>query len=90
MLQDFQFYACLVLELLLVPDNFNSDDFTCHVVDALQCLPKAAFSQEVNDFKPECDMVANNYRVVTVFVVVSIIIFLTWSAFNFIIGDINA
>ena len=61
MLEDFELNARLMLELFLVPDDFDSDDFAVHVVDAFQCLAEAALSEEVKNFKSEPDMVVYHY-----------------------------
>ena len=50
-LEDLEFYASLVLELLLVSDDFDGYDLTVRVVYAFQGLSKAAFAKEVNDFR---------------------------------------
>lgn len=41
-LQDLQLHACLVLEFLLVPDDFNGHHFVGLVVKALQSLSETA------------------------------------------------
>ena len=42
--QDFEFYASLMLEFLLVPDDLQSYDFFCFVVNAFQSLTERSFT----------------------------------------------
>lgn len=68
--QDFQLNSGLVLELLLVSNDLDSDNFLGLVVEALQGLTKAALAEEVNDFEPEGDLVLEHYVVVSSLVVI--------------------
>jgi hypothetical protein len=40
MQQNLEFYTCLMLELLLVPDDLDCDDFARLVIDAFEGLSK--------------------------------------------------
>lgn len=71
--QDFQLNACLVLELFLVPDNFDGDDLVCLVVYAFKCLAERALAKEVKDFEAVSDVVLEDDVVVAALIVIAAI-----------------
>ena len=74
MLKDSELDTRLVLIALLVFDDLQRNDLACLVVEALKCLPKATFAEEIKNFKPVVDVVLKNNLVVTIFIIVARIV----------------
>ena len=72
--QDLQLHARLILELLLISDNFDRDCLAIGVVEAFEGLSEAAGAQELEHLEPVADVVLQRGFVVTVAIIVAIII----------------
>ena len=82
--QNLKFNSSLVLELLLVSNDFDSHSLSSFVIDTFQCLPEGALSEKINNLKPVGNVVLQNYVIVASFVIVSAIVLLIAVAFNFV------
>ena len=51
MQQYFQLHSRLVLELLLVSDNLDRNNFSSFVIDTFESLPEGALAQKVDDLE---------------------------------------
>ena len=80
--QNLKFNSSLVLELLLVSNDFDIYCLSSFVIDAFQCLSKGALSEKINDLKPVGNVVLQDYVIVSSFVIVSAIVLLISVAFN--------
>jgi len=76
MRQYVDFNICLVIELLLISDDFKRYILFCFMVKTFQSLPKTSFSQWRNHFKSVPDMVFEDYVIVSSFIVISIVKFI--------------
>lgn len=72
-LQNLQLHAGLVLELLLVPDDFNGHHLLSLVVQALDGLSETTLAQELEDFVSVAKMVLKNYLIIALVIVVSMV-----------------
>ncbi len=82
-----QFNLCLVLELFVVPYYFDCNGFVCFVIIAFDCLPKWTFTQKVNYFEPECEVVAKDNGVITLFIIVPVIVVFARLSLDFLISS---
>lgn len=79
--QDLQLDPGLVLEFLLVPDDFDGHDLAGLVVDALQGLSEGALPEELNNFKSVGNVVLEHHVVVSSLIVEAVIVLLLPRAF---------
>ena len=71
--QDFELDSSLVLELFLVSDYFESHLLLCLVIEAFDCLSKAALSQEFKYFVSVAQVVVKDDLVVALLIVISMV-----------------
>jgi len=69
-LQNLQLHLSLVLELLFVPNNFQSDYFTCFMIKTLEGLSKGPFAQEPLDFVPVPNVIVHYYFIISLVIVI--------------------
>lgn len=87
MQQYFQLDASLVLELLFISDDLQGNDFFGLVVDALECLPKGALTEEVQDLEPVSNMILQDDAVIASFVIIAEIVLLLSRALDLLGSD---
>ena len=71
--QYFQFHSRLILELFLIPNDFNSTNRIILMINALQCLSKTTSPQNFNHLIPIANMIINNSLVLSILIIVSIV-----------------
>lgn len=81
MQQDLQLHSCLVLKLLLVPNDLDCYNLMSFVIVALDCLTETSFAQKINDLKSECKVILQNDVVISSVIVISKVEILEFSAF---------
>lgn len=64
----------LVVEPLLVSDDLDRDGFTSAMVTTVQHLAKRSLSERVYNFVAICEMVVQDYQVVSPLVVVAVVV----------------
>jgi len=72
--QYLELYASLMLELLLVSDDLDRYNLSSLVVNALECLSKRSFAQEVNYFKPVRNLVLQYHIVIASLIIIAAIV----------------
>ena len=75
-LQDLEFNTGLVVVLLLVLDNFDGYLALVLVVNAAECRTKAAFAEELDNLVAVAYMITDDYLVVTLVIVITVIEYL--------------
>ena len=83
-LQDLKFNGSLIVVLLLILDNLDSNLPLLLMIKALQCSPKAALAQKLLDLISIANVISHDHLVVTLIVIVSIVILvlLVFRVFN--------
>lgn len=74
MSKDFYFDLSLVLEFLGIFNDFDSHNFFLFVIIAFHALAEAAAPKSLDNFIPICNVVVEDYNVITVFIVISVIV----------------
>ena len=72
-LQYLELNPSLVVVLLFIFDNFESDHFLSFVVETPNGLPERAFSQELLDFIPVANVIVHAHFIVAFVIVIPII-----------------
>lgn len=71
--ENLKFHACLILELLLVSDDFDCDHFLSFMVHALDGLSETSLAQKFEYFVPISKMILKNNLIIALVIVVSMI-----------------
>lgn len=80
MFEDLNLHSCLMLKLLLVPDDLHCHHFFLLMIKALQSLSKTSWSKWFKYFKPICDVILICNFVITPIIIISIVMCLKWRA----------
>lgn len=83
MQENLEFNCRLVPKLLFVSYDFNSYCFASFMVKTLYGLSEGTFPKEIQDFKPESKMIAQNYRVITLLIIIAKVVVFTRFALYF-------
>jgi hypothetical protein len=84
MLKNLDFYSCLLVKPLLVPNYFDPYILFLLVVEAFYSLSKTSSTQIVKGFISICYMIMKDQIIITSLFIISIIVFIGWRSFNFI------
>ena len=83
-LQNFQFYTCLIIIFFLILNDLNGNLSLFLMIDAAYSSAEGTLSKELYNFIPVCNMVPNHNFVISFFIIESIIVkifFLFFSLF---------
>ena len=72
-LKDFQFYACLILELLLISYDFDSNLFFCFVIKAFDCLTKGSLAKELKNLVSKTKMILKDHLIISLVIIITMI-----------------
>lgn len=64
---------CLIIKLLFVSNDLQSNIFLCFMIETLQSLPKTSFPKWRNNFKPIGYMIFKNNIVVSPLIIIPIV-----------------
>lgn len=73
-IQNLDLNQCLVVEALLVANDFNGHRLPSAVVSTVQDLTERTLSKRVNHFVTVCEMVMRHDEVVAALIVISVIV----------------
>ena len=85
-LQYLELDSSLIVVLFLVLDYFKSNFFLSFVVKALNSYTKRAFTQKLEDFVSEANMVTRYYLVVALVVIITMVMFLILATVNLLVN----
>lgn len=80
--QNLELNSCLMLELLLISNNLNSNYLSRLMINALERLSKRPFTQKVNDLEPIRNMVLQHDIIVSSLIIIAEIILLSFRPFD--------
>ena len=70
----------LMLELLLVPDDLDSHNLSCLMIDTFKSLSKTTFAKEVKYLISISNMIFDHHIIITSLIIVAIIVLLVLAA----------
>lgn len=83
MCKHIHFNISLIVKLLLVSNNLQSNKLFVLMIETFQSLSKAAFSKRRYNFESKGDVVLEHYVIVTSLIIISIIKFIPDSCIDF-------